>query len=170
MRSRCWSAWTPWAASSPSVPCAPDSGATLGELASTPDGADPFLEPVLATTGSRVFLDAPAAELQLGESMWLPVCVEAARGDGSGLGELRASTASKVRVAEGPWCSQAGDEVVLAFNVDQPLVALRRGDVVGTIVPQSARAGAEAAERPTHAHVIVDDQGLEKMMETELPP
>ena len=87
-----------------------------------------------------MFLDAPGAELQVGEAMWLSVCVEAVRGDGSGLGELRASTTSKVRVAEGPWRNRAGDEVVLAFNVDQPVVALRRGDVVGAIVPQAPPA------------------------------
>jgi len=58
----------------------------------------------------------------------------------------------------------------LAFNVDQPAVSLRRGDVVAAVLTMQCEAESAKDEAPTHAHVMVDDKGLERMLEVELPP
>ena len=84
-------------------------------------------------------------------------------------------------MAEGPWCQEQDHGVVLAFNVDQPTASLRRGDIVATVLvaqqPQqqgelspSVAQQQQGRSLPSHAHVLVDDRGLERMLELELPP
>ena len=114
-----------------------------------------------------VLLDADEVVLGDGEAAWIPVAIAAGgqAPEGMWMGSHRAA---RVRAGEGPWSGNGG--VALVFNIDQPEVRLRRGDVVALLAPRRPEAPGSEACKPDFAHIVIDDVALECTLELELPP